>query len=69
MRSATRTKVQRAPQVGVTLNPVMTQVGLGLGVVVAGAMDRSITVTGARIRVTGTIRVRDTVKIIGLKSM
>ena len=39
----------------------MTQVGLGLGV--AGAMDRSITATGARIRVTGAIRVRDTVKI------
>ena len=46
---------------GACLNPVMTQVGLGLGV--AGAMDRSITATGARIRVTGAIRVRDTVKI------
>ena len=46
---------------GACLNPVMTQVVLGLGV--AGAMDRSITATGARIRVTGAIRVRDTVKI------
>ena len=46
---------------GACLNPVMTQVGLGLGV--AGAMDRSITTTGARIRVIGAIRVRDTVKI------
>ena len=60
----------RAPRTCVCLNPVMTQGSWGqaLGLGFAGAIVRSINAAGARIRVTGAIRVRDTVKL-GLTSI